>query len=148
MIGTCAGPAPTSISGTSAASGATVGGMTPGRVTQGKHFTKTRITDLMVTDPIKADLTKSRSEAGRTDQIGGLQLGARADRPPLGSVRSGEARSPPTRTQHRTASTATVKTQSHKIRTQRRAVRGSADHADKSTVPIHRSHCSAHHLYK
>ena len=95
-IRTCAGSALTSISGTSAASGATVGGMTPGRVTQGKQFTKAEITDLMVADPIKAELIKRRSEAGQTDQIGGLQLGARADRPPLGSVRSGGARSPPT----------------------------------------------------
>src|ERR1043165_252679 len=95
-IGTCEGPAFTSIGGTSVASGATVGGMTPGRVTQGKQFTKAEITDLMVADLIKAELIKRRSEVGRTDQIGGLQLGARADRPPPGSVWSGGARSPPT----------------------------------------------------
>src|SRR4051812_32258555 len=59
----------------------------------------------MVTDPIKAELTKSRPEEGRTGQIGGLRLGARAGRPPLGSVRSGEARTLPIRTRHRTIST-------------------------------------------
>ena len=95
-IGTCAGPAFTSIGGTSAASGATIGGMTPGRVTQGKQFTKAKITDLMVADLIKAELINRRSKEGRTDQIGGLQLGARADRPSPGSVQSGGARSPPT----------------------------------------------------
>src|SRR3954463_14654455 len=102
----------------------------------------------MVTDPIKTELTKSRPEEGRTDQIGGLRLRARAGRPPLGSVRSGEAEAPPIRTHYRTASTATVQTQSRNIRTQRRAVRGSADHADKSTAPSYRSHCSSHHLYR
>src|SRR3954464_9621534 len=77
----------------------------------------------MVADPIKAGLTKSRPEEGRTDQIGGLRLGARAGRPPLGSVRSGEAEAPPIRTHYRTASTPTVQTQSRNIRTQRRGPR-------------------------
>src|SRR3954466_15412271 len=109
---------------------------------------ETRITDLMVTPPIKAELTKSRPEEGRTDQIGGLRLGARAGRPPLGSVRSGEAEAPPIRTHHRTASTTTVQTQSRNIRTQRRAVRGSADHADKATAPSYKAYCSSHQLYR
>src|SRR4051812_45180446 len=139
------------------------------------------------TPPIKAELTKTRPEEGRTDQIGGLRLGARAGRPPLGSVRSGEARTPPIkaeftksrpeegrtdqiearagrpplgsvrsgeaeappiRTHHRAASTTTVQTQSRNMRTQRRAVRGSADHADKAIAPSYRSHCSSHQLYR
>src|SRR3954469_7614023 len=95
----------------------------------------------MVTDPIK-------SKEGRTLQIGGLQLGARAGRPPIGTVRSGGAEAPPIRTHHRTASTTTVQTQSRNIRTQRRAVCGSADHADKATAPSYRSHCSSHQLYR
>src|SRR3954465_2117285 len=99
----------------------------------------------MVTDPIKAELTKSRPEEGRTGQIGGLRLGARAGRPPLGSVRSGEARTPPIRTQHRTTSTATVQTQSRKTRSQRHAVSSSTDRADRSTVPSHRPHCALRH---
>src|SRR3954466_8315245 len=102
----------------------------------------------MVADPIKTELTKSRPEEGRTDQLGGLRLGARAGRPPLGSVRSGEAEAPPIRTHHRTASTTTVQTQSRNIRTQRRAVCGSAYHADKATAPSYMSHCSSHHLYR
>src|SRR3954467_308326 len=99
----------------------------------------------MVADPIKAELSKSRPEEGRTYQIGGLRLGSRAGRPPLGSVRSGEARTPPIRTQHQTASTATVQTQSRKTRSQRRAVSSSTDRADKSTVPSHQPHCALHH---
>src|SRR3954464_5761097 len=99
----------------------------------------------MVTDPIKAKLTKSRPEEGRIDQIGGLRLVARAGRPPLGSVRSGEARTPPIRTQHQTASTATVQTQSRKTRSQRRAFSSSTDRADRSTVPSHQPHCALHH---
>src|SRR3954469_5086334 len=92
----------------------------------------------MVTDPIK-------SKEGRTLQIGGLQLGARAGRPPIGSVRSGGAEARPIRAHHRTASTTTVQTRSRNIRTQRRAVGGSADHADKATAPSYTAYCSSHH---
>src|SRR4051812_39861223 len=92
----------------------------------------------MVADPVK-------SKEGRTLQIGGLRLGARAGRPPIGSVRSGGAEARPIRAHHRTTSTTTVQTQSRNISTQRHAVGGSADHADKATAPSYTAHCSSHH---
>src|SRR4051812_11954445 len=92
----------------------------------------------MVADPVK-------SKEGRTLQIGGLRLGARAGRPPIGSVRSGGAEARPIRAHHRTTSTTTVQTQSRNISTQRRAVGGSADHADKATAPSYTAYCSSHH---
>src|SRR3954463_13019791 len=92
----------------------------------------------MVADPIK-------SKEGRTLQIGGLQLGARAGRPPIGSVRSGGAEARPIRAHHRTASTTTVQTRSCDIRTQRHAVGDSEDPGEKATARTRTAYFSSHH---